>query len=72
MTHDDCVGNPKAKDGPSTILQIEAAHFTAGVLVRDDRVVEAAPIVGYMHNWSRSRVEDYCSKKSWEVTEVGQ
>jgi len=40
----------------------------------DDRVVEAAPIVGYMkkQRWSRDRVRDYCRDKGWEVSVVWQ
>lgn len=70
VEHGGC--STPAKDGPTTVLQLEAPHFTAGVLVRDDRVVEAAPILKYMLGWSRGRVEKYCDKKSWESKEIGQ
>lgn len=51
---------------------IRAAHFTAGVVLWDDKVVEAAPIVGYMkkQKWSRDRVRSYCKDKGWEISVV--
>jgi hypothetical protein len=54
------------------LARIKADHFTAGVLLFDDVVVEAAPIVGYMkkQKWTRDRVRDYCKAKHWEVSVV--
>ena len=54
------------------LAQIRAPHFTAGIVLFDDRVVETAPIVRYMRRWSRQRVRDYCSKMGWEVSVVWQ
>ena len=46
--------------------------FNAGVVLWDDRVIEAAPIVGYMKRkrWTRDQVRDYCEKKGWTVSVV--
>lgn len=52
------------------LAQIGAPHFHAGIVLWDDRVVEAAPIVGYMKKWSRSRVRGYCKTKGWKVSVV--
>jgi len=56
------------------LAQIRGDHFTAGIVLFDDRVVEAAPIVGYMkkQRWSRDRVRNYCRNKGWEVSVVWQ
>ena len=55
-----------------TLATISAPHFTAGVVLWDDAVVEAAPIVGYMKKgrWSRDRVRSYCRDKGWKVSVV--
>lgn len=57
------------------LAQIYAKNvFTAGIVLWDDVVIEAAPIVHYMkrQKWTRKRVRDYCSQKGWEVSVVHQ
>ena len=54
------------------LASIDAPHFFAGVVLWDDKVVEAADIVKYMRRWSRSRVRDYCSRKGWKIVVVYQ
>jgi len=46
---------------------IDAPYFYCGIVVRDDRVIEAAPIVGYMRGWSRDQARAYCQQKHWKV-----
>lgn len=48
--------------------------FTAGIVLWDDVVVEAAPIVGYMkrQKWTRDRVRRECRKNGWTVSVVHQ
>lgn len=58
-----------------TLAQMRARGdkpFTAGIVLWDDVVIEAAPIVGYMkrQKWSRDRVRTYCEKQGWEITVV--
>ena len=57
-----------------TLAQIEAPHFSAGVVLFDDIVAEASPIIGYMKKgkWTRERVRDYCAGKGWKVSVVYQ
>lgn len=54
------------------LAQIKADKFTAGIVLWDDRVVEAAPIVSYMRKqkWTRHRVREYCKDKGWTVEVV--
>jgi hypothetical protein len=54
------------------LAAIDAPHFFAGVVLRDDRVVEAALIVRYMKGWSRERVRNYCADKGWKISVVQQ
>jgi hypothetical protein len=55
-----------------TLAQIDAPHFCAGIVLWNDRVVEAASIVQYMRRqkWSRDRVRSYCAEKGWKVAVV--
>jgi hypothetical protein len=54
------------------LAQIKAPHFTAGIVLWDDVVVEAAPIVGYMKKgkWTRAKVREYCKAKGWKISVV--
>jgi hypothetical protein len=51
-----------------------APKFTAGIVLFDDVVVEAAPLVHYMKRgkWTRERVRRYCAGKGWDVSVVHQ
>jgi hypothetical protein len=55
-----------------TLAQIEAPYFTAGIVLFDDVVVEAADIVHYMkkYKWHRMRVRNYCNVKGWRVSVI--
>ena len=46
--------------------------FTAGIVLWDDVVIEAAPIVGFMkrQKWSRTRVREFCKTNGYEITVV--
>lgn len=55
-----------------TLAQINAPHFCAGIVLWDDKVIEAAPIVKYMRKWSRDQVREYCKSKGWKVSVVYQ
>jgi hypothetical protein len=54
------------------LAQISSDHFTAGIVLWDDRVVETSPIIGYMKKgkWTRARVRDYCRDKGWKISVV--
>jgi hypothetical protein len=54
------------------LAAIDAPHFFCGVVLWDDVVVEAAPIVGYMkkQRWTRDRVRAYCQEQGWSVKVV--
>ena len=51
---------------------IDAPHFYAGIIMENDRVIEAADIVKYMRRWPRDRVRNYCEGKGWKVSVVHQ
>jgi len=57
------------------LAQIKAPKpraFTAGLVLHDDVVVEAAPIIGFMKRgkWTRARVREYCRQKGWAISVV--
>lgn len=52
------------------LAAIEAPHFYAGIVLRNNRVIEAADIVRYMRGWNRDRVRDYCRSRGWHVSVV--
>jgi hypothetical protein len=49
-----------------------APKFTAGLVLWDDIVVEAAPIIHFMKRgkWTRAMVREYCEAKGWTVSVV--
>lgn len=53
-----------------TLAVVDAPHFFAGIVLWDDRVVEAADIIKYMRQWTRDRVRDYCKSKGWKISVV--
>jgi hypothetical protein len=52
------------------VAVIDAPHFYAGIVLVDDKVTRAAPIVKYMRGWSRDKVRTYCQSKGWHVAVV--
>jgi hypothetical protein len=56
------------------LAAIDAPHFFCGIVLHDDKVIEAAPIVGYMkrQRWTRTRVRDYCKQQGWTVSVVSE
>ena len=47
-------------------------HFVAGLVLWDDVVVEAAPILNFMKRgtWTRASVREYCEAKGWTVSVI--
>jgi len=54
------------------LAQIRADKFSAGIVLRDGRVIEAAPIVRYMVGWKRDSVRSYCKERRWEISVVSE
>jgi hypothetical protein len=52
------------------LIRIVARHFVAGLVAKDGKVVEAAPILRYMIGWTGKKVADYCAKKGWSWERV--
>ncbi|HEX3412862.1 MAG TPA: hypothetical protein VHT00_14175 [Stellaceae bacterium] len=58
------------------LAQIHGKHhsgaFTAAIVLRDDQVIEAAPIVAYMVGWDRAGVRTHCRQAGWKIRVVRQ
>jgi hypothetical protein len=53
------------------LVQIQAEHFCAGLVLENEICVDAAPIIKYMLGWNRERIRNYCRKKGWRAIVVG-
>ena len=51
------------------VIQIQAPHFCASIVLVNNEVVEAAPIVKYMVGWQLDHIERYCAQKRWRLEE---
>jgi len=49
------------------IYQISAKYFTAGIVVTDDIVVKAAPILKWMVGKDIAHVKSYCKHKKYKL-----
>ena len=46
------------------------SEFNAGIVLQNDKVVEAAPIVRFMKGWHRDRVRAHCKMCGWKVSVI--
>jgi hypothetical protein len=52
------------------LIRITAGHFVAGVVLKHDKVVKAAPIIRWMVGHNRNWIERYCATKGWDAEEI--
>jgi len=52
------------------LWRITAPHFCAGILIWNDVVMDAAPIVRWMKGYSTSWINRHCTIKGWSVEYV--
>jgi hypothetical protein len=50
------------------VIIIDAPHFCAAVILENNRVTTAAPILKYMMGWDMGKVMWYAKKKGWKAT----
>jgi hypothetical protein len=46
--------------------------FNCAIVLRNDVVIQTAPIVKYMKGWHRDRVRTFCANAGWKVTVIHQ
>lgn len=47
---------------------IDGGFFCAGIVVCEEKVTDAAPIIRYMTGWSMQQVRGYILKRHWQIT----
>lgn len=57
---------------PELLFRVTAPHFCAGLVVRDDKVVEAAPILRWTIGKSIYWLVGYFAGKEWTCEKVAQ
>jgi hypothetical protein len=56
------------KEAPiETFVRVVAPHFVAGLIVVDNRVFEAAPILSWMIGKDQQWIRSYFKKKGWKA-----
>lgn len=49
------------------LVQVDAPHFCAGIILEDDVVVRAAPILKWAVGWQRNDLRRYFERKQWKT-----
>lgn len=49
------------------VIQLYSSYFTAGIILQNGTVTEAAPIIRYMKGWNKERVLSYAGGKGWKM-----
>lgn len=49
------------------LAEIDAPSFNCGIVLQNDKVVQAAPKVYWMKGWTRDRVRKYCQMMRYKV-----
>jgi hypothetical protein len=52
------------------LVRVVAPHFVAGLIMRDDVCVEAAPILRWALGKSRDELRAYFARKGWRASIV--
>src|SRR5690348_17203699 len=60
----------EAKSKANRTVQVDAGVFCGGLVIVNNRVVKAAPILGNMLGWQAENALSYCKFKGWKLTQV--
>ena len=55
---------------PEELVRVEARHFVAGLVMKRDLCVYAAPILAWTVGWHREELRAYFIRKGWKATRV--
>lgn len=53
-----------------SLVRVVAPHFVAGLVVDDDHVILAAPILRYMVGWPADKVRAKLAEMGWQASKV--
>jgi hypothetical protein len=48
-------------------IRIVGPNLVAGLIIKDDRVIRAAPILGYAIGWTTERVSALAQRRGWTI-----
>jgi hypothetical protein len=48
-------------------MRIIGPNFVAGLVIKDDRVIHAAPILGYTIGWPTERIIALAQRRGWTI-----
>jgi len=48
-------------------MRIVGPNFVAGLVIKDDRAIRAAPILGYMIGWPIERIIALAQRRGWTI-----
>jgi hypothetical protein len=51
-------------------IRITSSYFCAGIIVKDDIIVQAAPILSWSINKRLSNLKSYFNRKGWKYEEI--
>lgn len=49
------------------LAQISTSYFCAGLILKEEVCIKAAPIIKYMIGWNRCKIREYCIKKNYKI-----
>lgn len=52
------------------MYQITSTYFCVGLVIDNDRVIKAGPIINYMIGWSFDKVHNTCVKRCWTIEKI--
>jgi hypothetical protein len=52
---------------PAAIQQIVGPNFVAGLVISNDRVIRAAPILAYTIGWTTERIVALAQRRGWTI-----
>jgi hypothetical protein len=52
---------------PAAIQRIIGPNFVAGLVIGNDRVIRAAPILGYTIGWTTERISALAQRRGWTI-----
>lgn len=49
------------------LIRVTSSYFCAGVIAKNEIIINAAPILKYMIGWNAITFKNYCIKKGFKI-----
>lgn len=53
-----------------TLIRITSSYFCCGVIAKNGKITETAPIVKYMIGWDAQKFVNYCKSKNFNYEKL--